>query len=132
MENYRRSFWFKALIVLIDTLLVSAAFYGSYLIRFDFDIWPEYRILIIKLLPIVVIIRITAFYYFGVYRGIWRYTSLDDLVSLLKSVFVGSVLLIGINYFRNYPLGMAIALIFFASAVVQRGLDFLRASKRAL
>ena len=109
MEDYRRLYWLKLLRVLVDTVLVSGAFYGAYLIRFDFDVWTEYQIQAIKLLPVVVIIRITALYFVGGYRGLMKYTSLDDLVRLLKGVLIGSVLLVGINYFRNYPLSMAVA-----------------------
>jgi FlaA1/EpsC-like NDP-sugar epimerase len=132
MESYRRSYYIKALIILIDTLLVAVAFYSSYLIRFDFDIWPEYQVLIVKLLPAVVIVRITALYHAGGYRGLWRYTSIDDLVRLLKGILIGSVLLIGINYFRNYPLSLVAALLFLVSAVVRRSIDRFRASKRVL
>jgi FlaA1/EpsC-like NDP-sugar epimerase len=132
MESYRRSYWFKVLMVLIDTVLVSAAFYGAYLIRFDFGVWSEYQVQSIKLLPVVVIVRITALYFVGGYRGLWKYTSLDDLMRLLKGILVGSVLLVGINYFRNYPLSMAIALVFLASALIHRSLNILKTSKRLL
>jgi FlaA1/EpsC-like NDP-sugar epimerase len=132
MENYRRLYWFKILRVLVDTIMVSGAFYGAYLIRFDFDVWPEYQIQAIKLAPVVVIIRITALYFVGGYHGLWKYTSLDDLMRLLKGILIGSVLLVGVNYFRNYPLSMAMALIFLASALVHRSLNIQKTSKRIL
>lgn len=113
---------FKILTVLIDGLLVAIALYSSYLIRFDFDIWPLYRVQLIKLLPLFVLIRITALFYFGGYRGIWKYTSLNDLISVMKGILFGAGFLAGVNYFRNYPLGLLIAMGFFTSAVFFQGI----------
>ncbi|HSU24743.1 MAG TPA: hypothetical protein VLI65_02065, partial [Pyrinomonadaceae bacterium] len=33
-----------------------------------------------------------SFLFVGVYRGLWRYTSIDDLITFLKGVVLGSVL----------------------------------------
>ena len=122
MTETHRLNYLRTVTVFVDVLLVATALYSSYLIRFDFDIWPLYRVQLIKLLPVFILIRITALFYFGAYRGIWKYTSLNDLTSVLKGILFGAVFLAGVNYFRNYPLGLLLALGFFASAVVYRGI----------
>ncbi|MCC7264046.1 MAG: polysaccharide biosynthesis protein [Candidatus Latescibacteria bacterium] len=132
MEKRRRSHWIKALIVLSDAVLITGALYGSYLVRFDFNVWPQYQFQFARLLPIVVLVRITALYYRGGYRSLWKYTSLSDLNCLLQGVLVGSVLLMGVNFLRNYPLSIALALAFLASAVFYRGFHLFRVSSRAL
>jgi len=38
--------------------------------------------------------------FFGVYRGIWRYTSIDDLMSFAKAVAAGSIVSMLIILFK--------------------------------
>ena len=44
------------------------------------------------LLPIVLITQGGMFWYFGLYRGIWRFASIPDLVRILKAVTAGVVI----------------------------------------
>jgi UDP-GlcNAc:undecaprenyl-phosphate GlcNAc-1-phosphate transferase len=48
--------------------------------------------LFLKTLPILIVLKLAAFLVVGVYRGIWRYTSLGDLVTFTKGVVLGSIL----------------------------------------
>jgi UDP-GlcNAc:undecaprenyl-phosphate GlcNAc-1-phosphate transferase len=48
--------------------------------------------LFIKSLPILIVLKLFAFLVVGVYRGIWRYTSIQDFVTFAKGVVLGSVL----------------------------------------
>jgi UDP-GlcNAc:undecaprenyl-phosphate GlcNAc-1-phosphate transferase len=45
-------------------------------------------------------VRLAAFLLFGVYRGIWRYTSIDDLMAFAKAVAAGSVVSLVIVLFK--------------------------------
>jgi UDP-GlcNAc:undecaprenyl-phosphate GlcNAc-1-phosphate transferase len=45
-------------------------------------------------------VRLAAFLFFGVYRGIWRYTGIDDLVAFAKAVAAGSVVSVIIILFK--------------------------------
>jgi UDP-GlcNAc:undecaprenyl-phosphate GlcNAc-1-phosphate transferase len=51
-------------------------------------------------LPVLVVVRLAAFLFFGVYRGIWRYTSIDDLMSFAKAVAAGSIVSMLIILFK--------------------------------
>jgi UDP-GlcNAc:undecaprenyl-phosphate GlcNAc-1-phosphate transferase len=48
--------------------------------------------LYLRTLPVLVVVRLAAFLVFGIYRGIWRYTSMDDLLAFAKAVAAGSIL----------------------------------------
>src|SRR6185437_3050009 len=48
--------------------------------------------LFLHTLPVLVFVKMASFLVMGVYRGIWRYTSLDDLIVFAKSVVLSSVL----------------------------------------
>jgi UDP-GlcNAc:undecaprenyl-phosphate GlcNAc-1-phosphate transferase len=43
---------------------------------------------------------LAAFLFFGVYRGIWRYTSIDDLMAFAKAVTAGSIISLVIVLFK--------------------------------
>ncbi len=76
--------------LLLDFCLILLAYYSSYLLRFDGDLPGEQLTIFIKTLPIFIAIQLFAFLACGVYRGIWRYVGLDDLIVILKGVVVGA------------------------------------------
>jgi len=53
----------------------------------------------IRLLPLVIIIKILAFYFFDLYKGMWRYTSIADLFSIIKTAVTSSLILVAIILF---------------------------------
>jgi len=48
--------------------------------------------LFVSTLPLIITIKLLAFLVAGVYRGIWRYTSVSDLITFAKAVVLGSIL----------------------------------------
>ncbi|MDZ7696539.1 MAG: nucleoside-diphosphate sugar epimerase/dehydratase [Deltaproteobacteria bacterium] len=95
------------LMLLADTVLVVACFYLAYLFRFEFDI-PGRELAIFKAtLPWLLGVKITTFAVFHLYRGMWRYTSVGDLVAIVKAVAVSSSLMmlgvLMIQRFSGYP-----------------------------
>ncbi|MFH2055710.1 MAG: nucleoside-diphosphate sugar epimerase/dehydratase [bacterium] len=81
----------KLLLVVLDLLLITGAYYGAYLIRFEGDI-PRSQLLSFKSsLPVLIIIRFSMFLYFRLYSGYYRYASVNDLLQILKAVTAGSI-----------------------------------------
>lgn len=75
-----------------DLLMIPVAWLAAYWLRFNLDAIPEnYIDQAIKLLPIVWIVQGGMFWYFGLYRGIWRFASIPDLVRITKAVTAGVV-----------------------------------------
>ena len=77
--------------VLLDLALIILAYYGAYLLRFG-PLTPELWKVFLQTLPFLVFLKMAAFLFLGVYRGIWRYTSVDDLIVIGKAVILGSAL----------------------------------------
>ncbi|HKJ30921.1 MAG TPA: hypothetical protein VKA34_03795, partial [Balneolales bacterium] len=75
----------------IDLLLLTSSLFLSYLIRFDFHITQPYSVLLYQILPFVLIVKIVCFYFFDLYRGMWRYTSIADLLNIIKASFVSTL-----------------------------------------
>lgn len=89
-----------------DAFLFALALILAYLLRFDFA--PgEYWAQVWGLLPFVVLVKVFFFFVFGLYRGMWRYTSLDDLGRLTLACLLGeTVIIAGIAYlfrFQGFP-----------------------------
>lgn len=78
--------------VFLDILLISLAYYFSYILLFgELENTANWD-LFLKSLPLLIVINLFSFLLVGVYRGIWRYTSIQDLVTFAKGIALGSVL----------------------------------------
>src|SRR5438270_634366 len=77
--------------VLLDLVLVILAYYFSYLLLFGSDFSPEVWRLFLSTIPVLIFVKMTALLLSGVYRGLWRYISLDNLIAYAKAVAGGSV-----------------------------------------
>ncbi|MFQ5912397.1 MAG: glycosyl transferase [Nitrospinota bacterium] len=85
---YKRQF----LEVLIDFCLICVSYYLAYILRFE-GIAPGWYIdLFFESLPVVIAIKLGCFFYFGLYRNVWRYVSVEDLAAIAKAVTLGSLL----------------------------------------
>ncbi|MFQ6110492.1 MAG: hypothetical protein ACE5LX_00530 [Nitrospinota bacterium] len=75
----------------MDFLLICLSFYSANLLRFGGILSQPERERLWQALPILIVVKLSSFYYFGLYRGMWRYVGLQDLFSVAKAVTVGSV-----------------------------------------
>lgn len=87
-----RNFW---LVLTADAALLILAHFLAYGFRFDFapepEQWANFRLL----LPWLVSFKLAIFALFGLYRGMWRYTGLADLLNMLKAVAATGLLIMG-------------------------------------
>ena len=78
--------------VFLDVFLISFAYYASFsLVLGQFESTAEWD-LFVQSLPFVVLLKLSAFLIAGVYRGLWRYTSVGDIFTFAKAVALGSAL----------------------------------------
>lgn len=78
--------------VLVDFVLIVVAYISAYLLRFEGTI-PEGDLhVMIKSFPILILVQFASFYYFGLYKKIWRYIGLSDVVSIFKAVTLGTLI----------------------------------------
>jgi UDP-GlcNAc:undecaprenyl-phosphate GlcNAc-1-phosphate transferase len=78
--------------VFLDTLLITLSYYTAYLLLFgSFESGGNWE-LFIDTLPMLIVLKLFAFLAAGVYRGLWRYTSIGDFITFSKGVVIGSVL----------------------------------------
>jgi UDP-GlcNAc:undecaprenyl-phosphate GlcNAc-1-phosphate transferase len=75
--------------VLLDVVLIILSYWAAYAINFP-PTSPAWN-LFIRTLPVLVFIKMSVFLVMGVYRGLWRYTSMSDLIVFAKAVVLSSV-----------------------------------------
>lgn len=78
--------------VLLDVILILLAYWCAYAVKFGALSGSNAWNLFLRTLPVLVFVKMASFLVMGVYRGIWRYTSLDDLIVFVKAVMLSSVL----------------------------------------
>lgn len=95
------------LILLLQLFLVVVSYFMSFYIRFEFAPTEQYLIIMFKTLPLLIISRMAAYYYFKLHSGSWRFVSMQDLMDTVKAVGVGSVLfvieMVFIYHLEHYP-----------------------------
>ncbi|WAR43799.1 polysaccharide biosynthesis protein [Methylomonas rapida] len=85
-----------------DLLMVPLAWFGAYWLRFNLDVIPDdYFYSGLLFLPVVIAIQVTAFSAFGLYRGVWRFSSMPDLVRIAQSVLTGIFFITGLLFLYN-------------------------------
>ncbi|MDD5553532.1 MAG: hypothetical protein PHE18_06620 [Candidatus Omnitrophica bacterium] len=76
--------------VLLDLAFICLAYYSAYFLRFEGAALASNLQLLEKSLAWLILIKITAFYMLGIYRGVWKYISISDLITIFKAVTLGS------------------------------------------
>lgn len=82
----------RILEVIVDLIIICVSYYSAYLLRFEGKISDANFSLISQSLPWIIVFRLICFYYFGLYRGIWHYISISDLISIFKAVALSSII----------------------------------------
>jgi FlaA1/EpsC-like NDP-sugar epimerase len=84
-----------------DALLIAAAWYLAFQLRFDGDLPRPYQRLFDRTLFVVVVVELVVFVAFGFYNRWWRYVSTRDMWALARGVTVASLVVLPAVYFWN-------------------------------
>jgi len=102
--------------------MVPAAWMLAFWLRFNLGVIPDaYLQQGLRALLIIFPLQLGAFVFFGLYRGVWRFASLPDILRILQSVLFGTVLSLaalfivtrGVGIPRSVPVIYTILLILF-------------------
>ncbi len=85
--KYRRT-----VLVFTHFIHITLAYYLSFVIRFESVISVEYLNMMLAYFPIILIIRLVLFSQAGLYKDIWGYSSIGDMIKVLRSILVGSTI----------------------------------------
>ncbi len=93
MRNLVRSRNFY-LMLLLDASLVAGAYYLAFYLRFDGDIPEGFLWLFSRSVAPLVVLKILIFFAFGLYRGMWRFTGLNDLRNVVAASLAATMTMI--------------------------------------
>ncbi|MBI5055560.1 MAG: polysaccharide biosynthesis protein [Nitrospirae bacterium] len=97
----------RVIVIIVHLAQAALANYLAFFIRFDTVIPHEYFNMLVYYLPALLAIRLVFYIQAGLYKDIWKYSSIRDMVKIIKSVTVGSLLFyIAIRYLignTSYP-----------------------------
>jgi UDP-GlcNAc:undecaprenyl-phosphate GlcNAc-1-phosphate transferase len=84
----------------LDSTLIITAYFGANLLRRNFSISEDETVTMMRQLPWIVLPTYLAFILAGVYRGIWRYAGLSEIIrfangSALAGIFIALLSLVG-------------------------------------
>ncbi len=79
------------LLVLLDSILVNLSFIIAIYIRFDGFGTGNYLNTYFKYMIPVTLIKITIFYAFNLYKSLWEYASIDELIEVITASLLGSL-----------------------------------------
>jgi UDP-GlcNAc:undecaprenyl-phosphate GlcNAc-1-phosphate transferase len=82
----------RILEILLDFFIIGIAYYLAIFIRYNLvmnDVRLEYYV---RSLPVVLIAVYISFFIFRVYRGIWRYTGIEDFLQYFQASMGGVIL----------------------------------------
>ncbi|MFQ5793229.1 MAG: hypothetical protein ACE5JI_22385, partial [Acidobacteriota bacterium] len=80
----------QVLTVALDLILIVLAYYTAYLLRFEAGMAHELK-LFFDSLPIILASQLVALVGAGLYRGVWRYAGLRDLIRIVGAATVGTM-----------------------------------------
>jgi FlaA1/EpsC-like NDP-sugar epimerase len=92
----KSSFPHRRLVIIAGhALLVTLAYLLAFLLRFDFRLPAAEGHRFLTTLPVLLVVRLTAFAWFHLYKGLWRYVSMRDILAILQAVTVSSAMFAG-------------------------------------
>lgn len=90
--------------LMLDVILVTISLYLALILRFDFKIPVEYITFFkVSIIPVIIIIIICN-KIFNLYDFIWKYASIDELISIIYSVSISNIIFILYSYLISYKL----------------------------
>ena len=85
----------RPLVFILQVSLIVISYFLSFASRFELTFFykrPEYLTLFFKTLPVLLLLRTVSYWYFDLYKGLWRYVSVKDLRSIISASFAGTLL----------------------------------------
>jgi len=81
-----------------DIIMAAVSFVLTLLLRMGEDIYSLPLDFIVQGTVVFTVIAVTAFWYMGLYRGIWRYASTNDVIQITKAVTVAVLVFLPVMF----------------------------------
>lgn len=88
------SIYHRLPILLYDSSMVALAWALAIVARYGWPLEIEVETIFWQVLPMVMLVQSLVLWQGGLYQGIWRFTSLPDLVIILRSTLIGTLAIV--------------------------------------
>lgn len=88
--------WRRIALAAIDALVVAAALWGAYMLRFA-EIYNQNIYQYILVVPVFIIVRLLMFWAFRLYRGLLRYAGLGEMLAIMGAIISGALVLVALD-----------------------------------
>lgn len=115
--------------VALDVVLLTTAYYVAYLVRFEGVPESSWMALFTKSVPLVIGAQLATLVVLGVYRTLWRYLGIADVVHIVRALTAGTALaalvVLVAYHFEGYSRAVFLLDWLFASVLVVGSRAFL-------
>ncbi|MCP0913574.1 MULTISPECIES: polysaccharide biosynthesis protein [Legionella] len=100
---YWQKIYAKLPVLAFDIISIPVAWYVAFWLRYNMQPFPSRLTTTYSLEALLILasIQIGCYYHFKVYRGLWRFSSLNDVMRILKAVIAATVLVIPALYLTS-------------------------------
>ena len=111
--------------MLLDVVVVGAAYAAALLLRFDGSVPHASAVFAAKVFPFIALGYVLANTLLGVYRTVWAYGSIGDILALFRPIVLVTILIFAANFWvkeRDIPLSVVLvggSLTFLGMAMVK-------------
>jgi len=112
-ENYKRK-----ILLILDLVLINLALLISFMIRFEGMISSYIDI---RYFYIISIVSLIVLYFSNLYKTIWKYASISELLTIIKTSLVLNILFLITIYFVNLAIPRSVILINFMTIIILMG-----------
>lgn len=100
---FMRKFFLKLPVILFDIMAIPIAWYAAYWLRYNMQPFPKmltstHSFIALSLLTVI---QAVCYFYFKTYRGLWRFSSLNDVVRIIKASFCAVMIVIPVFYLTS-------------------------------
>lgn len=100
VQQFLTKFYKKLPVLAFDILAIPVAWYFAFWFRYNMQPFPHHLFAWESLIAVfgLVAIQTCCYYYFKVYRGLWQFSSVDDVLKIIKSVSVTLLIALPLFY----------------------------------
>jgi FlaA1/EpsC-like NDP-sugar epimerase len=110
----KKSFLLKLIMALIDTAVINIALLAAFYLRFDSVIQSQYIVLYRDTCVVVTLLTLACFYKFNLYNRLWKFASINELISIISATLTAAILIIGYTFMFGHPYPRTIYILYWS------------------
>ncbi len=103
IASFFKKLYAKLPVLIFDVVAVPVSWLLAYYLRFNLRPYsvPLEQSDFYSALGILIVVQTACYYFFKVYRGLWRFSSIGDVVRIIRAVVCALIIVIPIFYFMS-------------------------------